>query len=122
MPKKILVIEDQVQIIKLLTGRLKASGYNVVSALDGLEGLEKVKKELPDLVITDLALPKMVGSTIVRIMRGSEQYKHIPIIMLSAFVHENMAQGVEVPADAYIPKPFEAEKLLAKIRELLKEV
>ncbi|MBI3313899.1 MAG: response regulator [Candidatus Omnitrophica bacterium] len=119
MPK-ILLIEDMEDIRGLLSERLKAHGYDIIEAKDGQEGLEKAENENPDLIITDLALPKMTGSAIVRVLKKSEKKKHIPIIMLSAFVHEKMGEGVEVPADVYIPKPFEAEELLKKIKELLK--
>jgi len=117
--KKILIIEDQKNLVKLLESRLKAAGYSVVTALDGQEGMEKVPSVKPDLIITDLAMPGMPGSSIVRILKGSDEYKHIPIIMLSAFVNENMKQSVEIPADVYIRKPYDSELLLKKIQELL---
>lgn len=119
MSQKILVVEDQPPVLKMITSRLKSEGYTVVTAKDGQEGIEKVKSENPDLVITDLAMPRMTGNVLVRIMKLSEQHKRIPIIMLSAFVHEKMGEGVEVPADAYIPKPFDGARLVAKVKELL---
>lgn len=117
--KKILIIEDQKDIAKLLGLRLKAAGYTVATSLDGQAGMQQVAKVNPDLIITDLALPGIPGSTVVRLLKASDQYKHIPIIMLSAFVSDSMSAGVEVPADFYIRKPYQAEELLAKIRELL---
>ncbi len=120
MGKKILIIEDQQDIVKLLTARLKASGYDVHAAFEGTSGMNMVAKITPDLIITDLALPGMTGNIIVRILKASEQFKKIPIVMLSAFVHEKMGAGVEVPADVYMPKPFQADKLLEKVQELLK--
>jgi len=117
--KKVLIIEDQKDIAKLLEARLKAAGYSVLIALDGQAGMQEVPKMNPDLIITDLAMPGIPGNTIVRILKASEQYKHIPIIMLSAFVSDSMGAGVEVPADFYIRKPYHAEVLLAKIQELL---
>ena len=121
MAKKILIIEDQKSLIQLLSARLKSAGYQVFSAMDGTTGLDQVPVVRPDLVITDLALPGMNGNVIVRILKTSGQFKSIPILMLSAFVDESMKSGVEVPADAYMPKPFEPEKLLAKVSELLSE-
>ncbi|MCM8776058.1 MAG: response regulator [Candidatus Omnitrophica bacterium] len=117
--KKILLIEDVKEVRTMVSTRLRAHGYDVVAAKDGQEGITKVEKEKPDLVITDLALPKMTGNVIVRILKKSPQYKHIPIIMLSAFVHEDMGKAVEVPADVYMPKPFEGEVLVGKVEELL---
>jgi len=107
--------------VQLLTARLKSAGYQVFFAMDGTAGLDQVPKVKPDLVITDLALPGMNGNVIVRILKTSEHFKTIPIVMLSAFVDESMKSGVEVPADAYLPKPYEPEKLLAKVSELLNQ-
>lgn len=117
--KKILIIEDQKDIAKLLESRLKAAGYKVQTALDGQAGMQEIPRVNPDLIITDLAMPGIPGNTIVRILKASDQYKHIPIIMLSAFVNDSMGAGVEVPADFYMRKPYQAEVLLAKIAELL---
>ncbi len=117
--KKILLIEDVKEVQIVVSTRLRANGYQVVTAKDGQEGLAKVDLEKPDLIITDLALPKVTGNVIVRILKKSEKHKQIPIIMLSAFVHAGTGAGVEVPADAYIAKPFDAEVLLGKIKELL---
>ncbi len=117
--KKILLIEDQEEMRNLLTARLKRSGYAVDVAKDGVEGLEKARKTIPDLVISDLVMPAMTGNVVVRIMKSNDKLKHIPVIMLSAFIEERMQMNVEVPADAYIPKPFEWEELAAKIEELL---
>lgn len=117
--KKILVIEDQKDLAKLLESRLKAAGYKVHVSLDGQAGMQDVLKFNPDLIVTDLAMPGIPGNTIIRILKASEQHKHIPIIMLSAFVSDSMGAGVEVPADCYLRKPYQAEVLLAKIKELL---
>lgn len=119
--KKILFIEDLPEIQKLVSSRLRSNGYDVSVAKDGQEGMVKVESEKPDLIITDLAIPKITGNVIVRILKSSEKHKHIPIIMLSAFIHEKMGAGLDFPADAYIPKPFDAAVLLAKIKELLHE-
>lgn len=116
---KILIIEDQTAIVKLLKTRFKAIGHEVVSAGDGHEGLEMVKKDMPDLIITDLAMPKMTGNIVIRILKKSDAFKHIPIIMLSAFIRGTEKDSVEVPADEYIAKPFSAEALIGKVQELL---
>ncbi|MCB9800130.1 MAG: response regulator [Candidatus Omnitrophica bacterium] len=118
---KILIIEDQKDIIKLISARLKANGYTVVAAQDGQMGFDLIAKEKPDLVITDMAMPGLNGNLVVRKVREMEEIKNIPIIMLSAFVHDKTGEGVEVPADFYIKKPFEAPFLLEKIKELLEK-
>jgi len=92
-----------------------------VSALDGQAGMDMVSSEKPDLIITDLALPKINGNAIVRILKESPQFKDTPIIMLSAFVNDTMAKAVDFPADVYIAKPFDADPLLAKVKELLEK-
>jgi len=121
MAKKILIIEDQPPIVKSLKTRLKALGHDVVTAQDGHEGVEKVKMEVPDLIITDLAMPKMTGNVVVRILKQSQEFQHIPIIMLSAFIRGNENESVEVPADAYVPKPFDANALMVRVQTLLEK-
>ncbi len=119
MAKKILVIDDQPEFVKMIAIRLKANGYQVITAKDGQEGVNKIQSEMPDLVVSDLAMPYITGNVLVRIVKQSEKFKHIPVIILSAFVQEKMKNGVEVPADLYLPKPFKAEELLQAIQKLL---
>jgi CheY-like chemotaxis protein len=119
MAAKILIIEDQESIVKLLVKRLKSQGYEVLTATDGKRGLEMAKSGQPDLIVTDLAMPGMTGNVIIRVLRQSEEYKKIPIIMLSAFIRGTEHESHEFPADAYIKKPFDAQMLLDKIKELL---
>ncbi|MDP3731686.1 MAG: response regulator [Candidatus Omnitrophota bacterium] len=120
--KKILLVEDEKDLIETVTLRLEATGYEVISAGDGLEGLEKAKREKPDLIILDLMLPKMDGFKVCGLLKADTRYNKIPIIMFSARAQESdKKMGQEVFADAYITKPFEPELLLEKIRQLLKE-
>ena len=118
--KRILVVDDEVDLVNLVKMRLEANGYEAVGAYDGQEGLDKAKKEKPDLVILDLMLPKMDGYKVCRMLKFDEKYKNIPIIMFTARAQESdKKMGEEVGADAYITKPFEPEVLLTKIKELL---
>jgi len=119
--KKIVFIEDHEYVRHVVAKRLSANGYKIITAKDGQEGLDKVKAEMPDLVITDLALPKINGSVIVRILKKSPAHQRIPIIMLSAFVRESMGEHLDVAADFYMPKPFNSEDLVGKVRELIGE-
>lgn len=122
MAKKILLIDDELDIVKLVESRLKINGYEVVVALDGQEALEKAREEKPDLILLDLMLPKLSGYKVCRMLKFDEKYKHIPIIMFTARVQENDEKlGFEVGADAYITKPFKPEVLLEKVKELLPE-
>lgn len=117
---RVLIIEDEADIVEALKLRLEANGYETLVATDGKEGLDKARSEKPDLIIMDVRLPKMDGFKISRILKFDENYRRIPIVMLTAKVHPSDIQmGKEAGADAYITKPYKAEDLLAKIKELL---
>jgi DNA-binding response OmpR family regulator len=118
--KKILVVEDEIELVKAVEVRLKQAGYEVLTAYDGVDGLEKAKKDKPDLVILDLMLPKMDGYKVCGLLKADARYSKIPVILFSARVQESDEQvGKEVGADAYITKPFDPRALLGKIKELL---
>ncbi len=120
--KKILIVDDEKDLVKILIFRLEANNYEVISAYDGLEGLEKAKKEKPDLIILDLMLSKMDGYKVCGLLKADTRYNKIPIIVFTAKARdEDMKLGEEVGADAYITKPFKSQVLLDKIKELLKE-
>lgn len=117
---KILIVDDEPAIIAALSLRLEANGYEAISAVDGVTGLNKARAEKPDLIILDIMLPKMDGFKVCRMLKFDEKYNFIPIIMLTAKVQQADAdQGKEAGADAYMIKPFRSEELLAKIKELL---
>jgi len=119
--KKILLVDDEKDLVETLTFRLEANEYEVVKAYNGQEGLDKARKEKPDLIILDLMLPKIDGYKVCRMLKFDEKYKKIPIIMFTARAREeDRKMGEEVGADAYITKPFEPQALLGKIQELLK--
>lgn len=120
--KKILLVDDEKDLVEMVSFRLQASGYEIITAYDGQEALEKAKKEKPDLIILDLMLPKMDGYKVCGLLKTDARYNKIPIIMFTAMAQDSDKQmGQEVGADAYITKPFEPQVLLEKIRELLKE-
>ena len=119
LKKKILLIEDEADMVYALTLQLEAMHYEVLSVMDGQSGLAMARKEKPDLIILDLMLPKMGGYKICRMLKFDEKYKKIPIIMLTAKVQDQDKKlGQEVGADAYITKPFDAQVLLDKINAL----
>jgi len=102
--------------------RLEASDFEVLCAYDGQDGLDKARKEKPDLIILDLMLPKIDGYKVCRMLKFDEKYKSIPIILFTARAQEeDVKLGKEVGGDAYIIKPFEPQVLLAKINELIKK-
>jgi len=120
--KRILVVDDEEDILSVLKFRLEANDYEVLLASDGQEGLNKARTEKPDLIILDLMLPKIDGYKVCRMLKFDENYKSIPIIMFTARAEQKDEDlGKEMGADAYIIKPFEPEILLEKIRELLKK-
>ena len=120
--KRILVVEDQAVIVGMLKMRLEANNYEVITAGDGQEGLEKAHKENPNLIILDIMLPKMNGYKVCQLLKADPKYSKIPIIISSGRTPQEVGKmGKEVGVDAYISKPFEAEVLLSKIKELLEK-
>ena len=115
---KILIVEDDAQILRVLELELKHEGYEVETARDGLAGLERALKE-PDLVVLDLMLPKLDGMEVCSRIRAKSS---VPIIMLTAKdrIPDRVA-GLDAGADDYISKPFSIEELLARIRARLRE-
>lgn len=122
MPKKILVVDDEQDILSMLKMRLEASGYEILTASDGNAAYNTAKVENPDLIILDLMLPGMDGYQVCRLLKFDQKYNQIPVIMLTAkSQQEDKDWGAKVGADFYMTKPFEAKELLNKIKELLKE-
>lgn len=119
--KRILVVDDERELVMAVQIRLKQAGYEVLTACDGQEALDKAHQEKPDLIILDLMLPKMDGYKVCGLLKSDSRYAKIPIIIFTAKVQEeDIKIGKEVGADEYITKPFEHQVLLDKIKELLK--
>ena len=119
--KKILIVDDEKEMVEVETLRLQAHGYDVVVAYEGESGLKLARSEKPDLVILDIMLPKMDGYEVCRRFKQDADCRHIPIILVSAVDQKLDTQlGTKVGADDYFTKPFEPALLLAKIRELTK--
>jgi len=119
MKKKILIIEDEKELVSGLKLNLDFEGYNVIWALDGEEGLNKALKEAPDLILLDIMLPKKDGLEVCRDLR--RQNVTIPIIMLTAKSEEvDKVVGLEIGADDYITKPFSVKELLARVKAHLR--
>ena len=120
MKKKILIVEDYNNIVEILTMRLSAMGYEVISAKDGQAGLTLARKEKPDLIVLDVMLPKMNGYKISRLLKFDSRYKDIPIIMLTSRETKRDEQiGLETGADEYVYKSDRTGKLLKTIRHFL---
>jgi DNA-binding response OmpR family regulator len=120
--KRILLIEDELNVMELVKYRLEENSYEVETAEDGYSALAKVRTFNPDLIILDLMLPKIDGFTVCRLLKFNDQFKHIPIIMFTARTNpDDEKRGIECGADAYVPKPFEPKILLDRIQGLIKK-
>lgn len=108
-------------MVKLVKMYLEHHHYEVITAGDGQEGLDKAKTENPDLIVLDLMLPKMNGYKVCGLLKNDRRYAKIPIILFSAKAQDKDVQlGEQVGANAYLTKPFEPDALLSKIEELIK--
>ncbi len=115
---RILVVDDELSIVKFLRANLETKGYKVLAAVDGTEALQTIEMELPDLVVLDIMMPKMDGFEVCRRLR---EWSQIPIIMLSARGDENdKVKCLDLGADDYITKPFGASELIARVRTVLR--
>jgi CheY-like chemotaxis protein len=116
----ILVVDDDPVIQKLLSVNFEMEGYRVVTAGDGVEGLEKVKSESPDLVLLDVMMPRMDGLEAARRLKADPATKHIPVLLLSAKAQSvDIQGGLEAGADDYVTKPFDPLELLDKVAALI---
>jgi DNA-binding response OmpR family regulator len=116
---KVLIIEDEAQITRLIELELKYEGYKVLTATDGLEGLKSIRESGPDLVLLDCMLPNLSGEELCKQVRDSAD--DVPIIMITAKDSiEDKVKGLDFGADDYLIKPFATEELLARIRAVLR--
>lgn len=114
----ILVCDDEKSIVRMLESRLKANHYGVITAKDGEEALARTRREKPDLLILDLAMPGKNGYQVCYELKKDPGFSHIPIIILSAWVRDKVGEEKAL-ADVYLTKPFEPEVLLGEIEQLL---
>ncbi len=147
MAKKVLVVDDDVNTVKFLSVALEENGYEPLAAYNGKEGLEKIEAEHPDLAILDVMMPKKTGFVLFKQLRKSEEFKDMPVIMLTGVAdslaelddqsedtHErpydnlreklrtiiqSMKEDGLVKPDAFIDKPIDPEKVVERVRELL---
>ncbi len=120
--KRVLIVDDEPDIVESVKFSLELENIECLEAYDGEEALLKAKKEKPDLIILDIMLPKINGYKIARLLKFDQEYKNIPIIMLTARTQEkDVKLGEETGADKYITKPFDMDMLINAVKEYLKE-
>ena len=119
MAKKILVVDDEPDLIKVTVYRLKKMGYDVIIGTTGQEALDLIRSERPDLVLLDLRLPIIDGLEVCRKAKADEKLKHIPVILFTASTDAIKDNVKDVAADGYLIKPFSAEQLTAELKKFL---
>ncbi len=121
--KKILVVDDELDVVVFVRNFLEDHGFAVISATDGKEGFAKAKAELPDLIVLDIVMPKDTGVRMYRDLYEDPETQHIPVVMLTGISHEFkrfISTRRQVPAPAgYFEKPADLNKVLEKIEEIL---
>jgi two-component system, chemotaxis family, chemotaxis protein CheY len=120
MAKTVLAIDDSPSIRQMVAFTLKNSGYDVVEAVDGMDGLDKAKSKAVNLVLTDQNMPRMDGLTLIKTLRGMPSYKTVPILMLTTEASDTMKQqGRAVGATGWLVKPFDPQKLVEVVKKVI---
>jgi two-component system alkaline phosphatase synthesis response regulator PhoP len=123
MTQRILVVDDDKSIVKVLAGYLEQSGYQVITAHDGESALHALRRERPDLILLDLMMPNRDGWEVTQIVRADSALAATPIIMITARIEDtDKIVGLELGADDYIPKPFNPREVVARVKALLRRV
>jgi DNA-binding response OmpR family regulator len=117
---RILAVDDEERILNFLSSKLKASGYEVLTARNGLEGLEQAQAQEPDLIVLDLLMPKMDGLEVLKELRS---FSAVPVIILTAKgADADRIKGLQLGADDYLPKPFNPDELVARIEAIRRRI
>lgn len=118
--EKILIVDDEEDILNLVEYNLTSKGYNVVKAMDGPEGLKKAETKSPSLIILDIMLPNMDGTEVLKELKKNNITENIPVIMLTAKGEEfDRVLGLELGADDYLTKPFSPRELMLRVKRIL---
>jgi len=118
--KRILAVDDQPQIVRLIQVNLQKAGFEVLTAFDGEEGLRKVHEEKPDLVILDVIMPKRDGFEVLREIKSNAETRHLPVIMLTVKAQDaDIFEGLKEGAELYLPKPFHPTELVSLVQRVL---
>lgn len=120
MPLKVLVCDDERHIVRLIQVNLERQGYNVVTAFDGKEGLEKIQSEKPNVVVLDVMMPYMDGFEVLKRIRREPETEALPVIMLTAKAQDkDVFEGYHYGADMYLTKPFNPMELVAFVKRIV---
>ncbi|KAF0165558.1 MAG: two-component system chemotaxis family response regulator CheY [Rhodocyclaceae bacterium] len=120
MPKTILAVDDSTSIRQMVAFTLKTSGYDVVEAVDGMDGLNKARSGSFSLILTDQNMPRMDGLTLVRSLRALAQYATTPILILTTESSDDMkARGRAAGATGWLVKPFDPQKLIEVVKKVI---
>ncbi len=123
MPKKILAVDDERHIVRLVQVNLERQGYQVVTAFDGKEALEKIEAEMPDLVVLDVMMPYMDGFEVLQTIRKNPNTRDLPVIMLTAKAQDaDVFRGWQQGVDCYLTKPFNPMELITFVRRIFKSL
>lgn len=121
MAARILVVEDDPDIMRIITHVLSAVGHQVIPAYGGEDAVRKVKAQKFDLVLTDLAMPKVSGVEVIHTIKGDPEICHIPVVAVTAHVWDGIAQSAgQVGCDGFISKPFSTKQLVQEVQKHLK--
>jgi len=119
--KRILIVDDEIDLVKLIRFRLKKAGYEILTAYSGSDGLAIIQQEKPDLVLLDLNLPGMLGSEVCTRVKADAELRHIPIVLLSASAENLKERARQIGANASLVKPFEHQTLIEIIARLVNQ-
>ncbi len=120
MPATILVVDDDPVILQLLQVNFEMEGFTVLTAADGQEGVERTRSDRPDIVVSDVMMPRMSGLELVSALKGDPDTAGIPVLLLTAKAQQaDVATGLEQGADDYVTKPFEPLELVDRVNRLL---
>ena len=120
-PPRILAVDDVAENREIVVVRLKAHGYEIITAADGVEGLAKARAEKPDLILLDIMMPKLDGISVLKELKRDESLGFIPVILLTAKAdRRDVVAGLDAGADDYLTKPFDQAALVARVRAMLR--
>jgi two-component system alkaline phosphatase synthesis response regulator PhoP/two-component system response regulator VicR len=123
MAKRILVVDDERHIVRLVQVNLERAGYEILTAFDGIEALEQVKNENPDMVVLDVMMPRMDGFEVLKNLQADPRYQNIPVIMLTAKAQDaDIFKGWASGVSSYLTKPFNPRELLVFVERIFQSM